>query len=621
MVPDPAVLDLLYGKKPEQLHQFMRVNEEQIAKDLLDMPDSFWLDMLNVTFSRPRVMTKAYPSKKLGQDLIDEERKRVDAQIDNLGTEGLEKADKAVKEAIKSQILPPPEVLNSVPVADVTGIKFRKMNYYNHTTEAQPKGFNLKNIPYHFQFDDVNSQFVRFYAFIDTSSIPYEDRLYLVLLTELWLTSPLRLSNGEVENYEEVLQRRSKTALSFYNDLGYKGSTFSPGSHSDLIMFFVEGELDKYEEVIGLLKEAIFNVEFSLDKAKTLISQLLNGIPSMKVSASTVNSAIFDNLFFDKKNNIYYSSFLRQQKFLEKISDQIKNNPGVFLAKIHKLKSLIVQPKNLFVQMATSLERLKESYPNPAKPWINMFDSKNFNVKNAKLEDRFKSKSDHHFKSKNPDLRHAIIGIPGTSSCYLRQSIPYEQTDWEADDVATMRVMLQYLSDRMYDQIRGKGLTYGVSMSSSVTEGRIRVSFSRSSQLIEAYAKFRDILKNFTNPEVADDMWNEDFIESAKGSQIYDWAEREETIEDLGSSSVKASLRQTFDPFYNRRFVKRLAKINVNDVKNLALKYLPLFENPELTLTAVTCGPADINSIVENFKQYDLKMHVIKDMDNSILTE
>ena len=37
-------------------------------------------------------------------------------------------------------------------------------------------------------------------------------------------------------------------------------------------------------------------------------------------------------------------------------------------------------------------------------------------------------------------------------------------------------------------------------------------------------------------------------------------------MEDLGSSSVKASLRQTIDPYYNRRFVKMLAKVTLNDI-------------------------------------------------------
>ena len=198
--------------------------------------------------------------------------------------------------------MPPPEVLKTVPVADVDFIKFRKMNYFNHSTVDQPTGFKLSDIPFSFQFDDVNSQFVRIYLFIDTSNIPYEDRLYLVLLTELWMISPIRnQTSNQIEPYESVLQRRSNIALSLYNDLGYKGSTFSPGSHSDLMMFFAEAELANYEKTIGLLREAIFNVEFSLEKARILISQLLNGIPSMKLSASSMNSALFDNLFFWKE--------------------------------------------------------------------------------------------------------------------------------------------------------------------------------------------------------------------------------------------------------------------------------------------------------------------------------
>ena len=110
-------------------------------------------------------------------------------------------------------------------------------------------------------------------------------------------------------------------------------------------------------------------------------------------------------------------------------------------------------------------------------------------------------------------------------------------------------------------------------------------------------------------------------LDSAKGSQIYTWAEREETIEDLGSTSVKASLRHTMDPFYNRRFVKKLAKVTVADVQRLARKYLPLFEEVELTRTAVVCGSSQVKGVAENFKQYGLNLTVIDDVDNSILTE
>ena len=110
-------------------------------------------------------------------------------------------------------------------------------------------------------------------------------------------------------------------------------------------------------------------------------------------------------------------------------------------------------------------------------------------------------------------------------------------------------------------------------------------------------------------------------LDSAKGSQIYTWAEREETIEDLGSTSVKASLRQVQDPFYNRRFVKRLAKVTVADVQGLAMKYLPLFQEPDLTRTAIVCGSSQVDRVKENFTKYGLNLTVIDDLDDSILTQ
>ena len=45
-------------------------------------------------------------------------------------------------------------------------------------------------------------------------------------------------------------------------------------------MFFVEATEDKYMEAIMLLKQSLFDVEFTEERAKTVISQLLNSIPS-----------------------------------------------------------------------------------------------------------------------------------------------------------------------------------------------------------------------------------------------------------------------------------------------------------------------------------------------------
>lgn len=65
--------------------------------------------------------------------------------------------------------------------------------------------------------------------------------------------------------------------------------------------------------------------------------------------------------------------------------------------------------------------------------------------------------------------------------------------------------------------------------------------------------------------------WDPVLIESARGSQIYSWVEREEAVADLSSISVKAYLRGTWDSLYNRRFVKRLAKVSLEDVHRVKL--------------------------------------------------
>ena len=143
----------------------------------------------------------------------------------------------------------------------------------------------------------------------------------------------------------------------------------------------------------------------------------------------------------------------------------------------------LVQPENVFVYLATDLKKLTDKYGKKATDaWANFFDKNDENLKFApdeSLLERIDTPSEWTLRDPSPPFKHSIVGIPGTTSCYLKQGISFDITDWESEDVAAVRVMLQYISDQMYNLIRGKGLTYGVSMSSSVTEGRMRLKFSR----------------------------------------------------------------------------------------------------------------------------------------------
>ena len=63
--------------------------------------------------------------------------------------------------------------------------------------------------------------------------------------------------NGELQPHKDVIKRRAEDALSFYNDLGYKGSSFIPGAQSEMLMFNAVTLFDKYVAGIEMLKECI----------------------------------------------------------------------------------------------------------------------------------------------------------------------------------------------------------------------------------------------------------------------------------------------------------------------------------------------------------------------------
>ena len=95
---------------------------------------------------------------------------------------------------------------------------------------------------------------------------------------------------------------------------------------------------------------------------------------------------------------------------------------------------------------------------------------------------------------------------------------------------------------------------------------------------MEAYTTVREILQRFL---ADDDERTESLAASAKGSLIYSWTEKEETVEDLVGQTVKAYMRQT-DTKYNRCY-KYAA--DISGVKK------PSFVSPQRL--RVVAGPRD----------------------------
>ncbi len=123
------------------------------------------------------------------------------------------------------------------------------------------------------------------------------------------------------------------------------------------------------------------------------------------------------------------------------------------------------------------------------------------------------------------------------------------------------------------------------------------------------------------NSEEYSKLWDPVLLDSARGSQIYKWAEKEETAEGVAGLSVMNYLRQTADPLYVRRFVKLLARVTLDDVRNAAVKYLPSFLDVRKSQTAIVCNPSEVEVIKYKLSHFDLYLLSIDDLENGILTD
>jgi len=269
--------------------------------------------------------------------------------------------------------------------------------------------------------------------------------------------------------------------------------------------------------------------------------------------------------------------------------------------------------------MAAKADKLVSLYGKDLNPLRNFLNASSSSWTEKELSERFRPKQDQEYRKKSLDqgggLRHVAMGVDSTKSCYLKQAIMYNNSDWMKPEVPAERVLLRYLTDRLYHEVRGKGLTYSISMALSITVGRLQLKFSKSSQLAEAYRVTREILYRYIDGE---SKFDAALVESAKGALIYSWAEKEETVVGLVKESARAYTRQT-DAKYNRYFTRSLANVEVRDLEEAASRLLPQFLSPNSTVTVVVCNKGNINEVVGQLGEMGFDFVTYDKLEDSFL--
>ena len=547
----------------------------------------------------------AHPSIKLAEKYRLEEEERTKRQIEELGESGLKENGEELQKALDSQVLPGDSILTKIPLGNVSQIQFRDFNSFNRT--LNPGGlFNFSGIPFKLHIDNVNSKFVQMYLYLETSDLTVRQKKLLPLLLDVWMSAPL-LKDGRVADIGEVIKRVNKVLLKMSISQGHS-----------YVVIGVQAELGKLEKGLQFLHDRFYFSHFTMKELNTTINNRLN---YKKPSATSILSSLFDGLYYNNSSSDHYTDHIKQKRFLEALREEVKVDVDSVISEVHQLIKLLVQPERSFLHMAGKAEQLVAIYGSNLAPLRSIFNTSVEPLQsNKELSSRFEVTPESGYRRKElneggASLRHVAMGVDSTKSCYLSQAILYNNTNWMAEEVPAVRVLLRYMSDRLYHEVRGKGLTYSIAMYLSVSTGRLGLKLSKSSQLVEAYNVTRQLLAGYVDNTTSFDPT---LVESAKGALIYSWAEKEETLIGLVKEAARAYTRRT-DSKYNRAFTRSLADVQAKDLAVAAKKLLPLFLSPSTTLTSVVCNKGSFEEVVEELSKFGYKFKTYKELEDTFL--
>ncbi|XP_050697306.1 uncharacterized protein C05D11.1-like isoform X1 [Eriocheir sinensis] len=631
-IANSAIGDALYGKTCENLD--VRLNKKSWYEVLLRKSCQYWTDLVCKYFLEGHsVVVRGVPSIAESTRLEEEEKARSEARKTQLGEEGLKMWKEKVEKAKETNEIPAPTaMLELVPVPGLESIHFHPLTAYNNHLENHPItietysnstalatkpqiGEQLHRLPIKFQLDDLHSNFVEMAAILDTSQVPPAKLSYLTLLLDLIFESPI-LRDGSLIPYEEVVRDLAADTLSREASVGLVlrgGRRFSCGSFCNNAAVVLKVEMAQYEKGVQWLREALFRSQFVGQRVRVKANKLINSIGDRKRSGPKLLDLMFHNIVFKKTTNQNQQSILKQEKFLNSLLERLDTEEEVVLRDLEEVRQAITAPERITIHMATDLEKLSVS-TDPFTAWMTFLDANKTSPTKEKFLNVIPDSSMHSYEDLGAYTGY-LSGVGSVESGYLLQATRSitEHRDWDLPPLLTAIQYLTQLEGPMWREIRGRGLAYSSNLYLNPAQGLLILKLLRASQLTRAYKEALNILNSHINGTTA---WENTLLESARSSLMFEVIEREAVVTDVAQQSLLSYFRKV-PQTYTRELIDRIAKVTLEDVKRVALKYFTPLVHPKTSKTVVVCHPSNIKETISDLEKFGQNLNVVEALESS----
>ncbi|XP_076436922.1 uncharacterized protein C05D11.1-like [Babylonia areolata] len=608
----------LYGDTQDDFE--VRLNTISSRQRLKQEGEAFWLDMLKrFTQGVPKVVVVGEPSQTVMEQKGQEEKQRIAAQRQRLGTEGLEKCRVSLEEATAANEVEPPEsILTSVDVPGTDSIHFHHLTPYSNPpapgrAPTENPLFPLKDLPCRFQLDDLTTNFARMMVLIDTSSIPLALKYYLPLFTEALMESPI-LRDGEVIPHERVIAELEKDTQSTDTGLGLPPGCFQCGHFPQFLVVEVKVEEEKYERGVQWLRDVLHGTQFTAERLKIIANRKIGDISSLKRSGSRIVRTLLQDMVFSKESTYNVSSMLRQSTFLTQLLEKLETSPEQVESDLNQVRDQLLQPQNVRVHVSCDVSKLSKTCA-PAIPWKAFLSG---STQQCGDGDAVPKMAHYILPLESSPHQKVIVGVGDVESAFFLQVVPSVSSYHDAELPALM-VLIQYLiqcEGPMWCQIRGLGLAYGYSINIRPDLGLLYLMLTKSAQVVEAYQVGSKIVQEYLSGETE---FSEVELESARSSLIFEIIEEDKTVWDAAEGSVLSYFRGV-GPDYNRHMVKQVSQVTISDLKVVGQKYLsPLF-SVDGTRCVACVHPSKVQEVADGFGSLGVKLTTIPSLDEQFLT-
>ncbi|XP_022918722.1 uncharacterized protein C05D11.1-like [Onthophagus taurus] len=602
---------MLYGNTKKDLEQ--RLNPLEDLDKMLTEPKSYWLSLLKRYLIDNHVITiQGYPSQSEQASMAAQEKARIEEQIKNLGEKGLEEKEKELNDAIAFNEKPAPEsMLTQVNVPSINSIFFHDIVRYS-SDEKSPE-IDLTQTDIFTYFDNVKTDFVYIFALLDTSKLKPEQKLYLSLLLEAFFETPIERENKLI-SYEDVVTELNSDTVSSSGSIGLTSSgisRFRCGMYSTTATVMLQVEKGKYAKGMEWLKEILYKTVFTSERLKIIATKIVNDVAQAKRSGKNVVSYIMRGLCYVQDSNQQATGILRQHKFLSnllKLLDSDQSNQVI--NEITKVRDIITSPENVVLYLAGKIDQIED----PVGPLIK-FVPDNIKAQRSKsLNVTPDYKLLNHMN--NEGVSSCIVGMGCLESAFFYHTAP-GLNSYKDDDLPALMLYLQYLIQAegpMWRQIRGKGLSYGYTITQKINEGLLCLIFSKATNVVGAYKETYEIITK----QLKEKTWDTTQLESAKSSLLFEIIEEEKTIGNVVCLSLNSYFHGV-DYKHNRNLLALLETVTIEDLNRVGDKYVSLLFDESKTKTAVVCDPAKAEEIQAGFKKLNLDLKVYSSLEESFL--